>query len=310
MSKELENLVKNCTECCREQRQRHQPLIPSPLPELPWQKVATDLFEWKQHMYLLIVDYYSRYIEIARLKSTNADEVITHTKGIFARHRIPEVVLSDNGPQFASAAYRQFAENFQFEHITSSPYYPQSNREPERAVGTIKSLLMKKDDPYLALLAYRTTPLEVGYSPSQLLMSRALRTTVPSTRKQREPRVPDTMTVRAKDQQLKARQKKNFDRHHGVRELSPLGPGDTVWIPDRSSEAQVSDQVHHRSYEVTTEDGTFRRNRKDLIVLPDSNAVDPNGDDSNMNNFNANDSITSNSNTRPEYSVRRSGRTA
>ena len=124
MSKELENLVKNCTECCREQRQRHQPLIPSPLPELPWQKVATDLFEWKQHTYLLIVDYYSRYIEIARLKSTNADEVITHTKSIFARHGIPEVVLSDNGPQFASAAYRQFAENFQFEHITSSPYYP------------------------------------------------------------------------------------------------------------------------------------------------------------------------------------------
>ena len=97
MSKELENLVKNCTECCREQRQRHQPLIPSPLPELTWQKVATDLFEWKQHTYLLIVDYYSRYIEIARLKSTNADEVITHTKSIFARHGIPEVVLSDNG---------------------------------------------------------------------------------------------------------------------------------------------------------------------------------------------------------------------
>lgn len=70
MSKELENLVNNCTECCRDQRQRHQPLIPSPLPELPWQKVATDLFEWKQHTYLLIVDYYSRYIEIARLKST------------------------------------------------------------------------------------------------------------------------------------------------------------------------------------------------------------------------------------------------
>ena len=144
MSKELENLVKNCTECCREQR-RHQPLIPSPLPELPWQKVATDLFEWKQHTYLLIVDYYSRYIEIARLKSTNADEVITHTKSIFARHGIPEVVLSDNGPQFASAAYRQFAENFQFEHITSSPYYPQSNGEAERAVGTIKSLLKKKE---------------------------------------------------------------------------------------------------------------------------------------------------------------------
>ena len=153
MSTELEELIRNSPECCKAQKQRHQPLIPSPLPELPWQKVATDLFEWKQCMYLLIVDYYSRYIEIARLNRQTA-EVINHTKSI------PEIVISDNGPQFGSEAYRQFAQDFQFEHITSSPYFPQSNGEAERAVGTIKNLLKKKDDPYLALLAYRATPLE------------------------------------------------------------------------------------------------------------------------------------------------------
>ena len=52
-----------------------QQLITSVLPELPWQKVATDLFEWKNKNYLLIVDYYSRYIEIALLKQTTAEEV-------------------------------------------------------------------------------------------------------------------------------------------------------------------------------------------------------------------------------------------
>ena len=62
LSKQLEELVKSCPECCKAQSQRPQPLITSTLPELPWQRVATDLFEWKQKTYVIIVDYYSRYI--------------------------------------------------------------------------------------------------------------------------------------------------------------------------------------------------------------------------------------------------------
>ncbi len=140
----------------------------------------------------MIVDYFSRFIEIARLKQLTADEVITHAKSIFARHGIPESVVSDNGPQYSSEAFKQFAKDFQFEHLTSSPYFPQSNGEAERAVQTIKNLLRKKGDPYLALLAYRATPLEAGYSPSELLMSRKLRTTIPTTR---DHRVPSTRLV-------------------------------------------------------------------------------------------------------------------
>ena len=114
MSRELEELVKHCPECCKVLRQRAQPLMPSVLPDLPWQKVGTDLFEWRQRTFLLIVDYYSRYIEIARLNRATAEEVITHTKSIFARHGIPEVVISDNGPQYDSEAYATFAKDYQF----------------------------------------------------------------------------------------------------------------------------------------------------------------------------------------------------
>ena len=118
------------------------------------------------------------------LNGVTAEQVIVHTKSIFAGHGIPEVVISDNGPQYTSEAYAKFAKDYQFHHITSSPYCPQSNGEAERAVGTVKNLLKKSDDPYLALLAYRATPLQNGYSPSELLMCRMLRTTVPSTRSQ------------------------------------------------------------------------------------------------------------------------------
>ena len=64
------------------------------MPDLPWQKVGMDMFEWRKVNYLLIVDYYSRYIEIAKVSRLTAEEVILHTKSIFARHGIPELVVS------------------------------------------------------------------------------------------------------------------------------------------------------------------------------------------------------------------------
>ena len=105
LSKQLEEKVKQCSECCKNQLQQAEPLMPTQLPELPWQKVGTDLFHWKSNQYLLIVDYYSRYIEISKLNRTTAEDIISHTKSIFTRHGIPEVVYSGNGPQFSSDAY-------------------------------------------------------------------------------------------------------------------------------------------------------------------------------------------------------------
>lgn len=149
----------------------------------------------KAHI-LVIVNYYSRFIEIAQLKRTTAEEVIVHTKSIFTRHGVPEIVVSDNGPQYSSEGYAKFAQEFQFEDFTSSPHSPQSNGGSERAVKTVKSLLKKEGDPYLALMLYRATPLQNGFSPSELLMSRRLRTTVPMTRELLRPQVPDSESLR------------------------------------------------------------------------------------------------------------------
>ena len=120
MAKEIETLVRNCSECCKAQRQRAQPLTPTPLPQLPWQKVASDLFEWRPKTFLLIVDYYSRFIEIARLNGSTAEEVVTHTESIFARHGIPETVVSDNGPQYISELYADFSKTSVSTHYKQS----------------------------------------------------------------------------------------------------------------------------------------------------------------------------------------------
>ena len=126
---------------------------------------------------------------------------------------------------------------------------------------------------------------------------------LPSTQKPRELTVPDTISVQAKDQQLKARQKKNFDNQYDIRELSSsFSPGDTIWIPDQSSDTQVSTQVDQRLYELATEDGTFRRNWKDLILLPDSTTTNTSSDDLNMRD--STDLNTIDSDIRPEQPVR------
>ena len=84
-----------------------EPLLVTPLQD--WEIVGTDLFEWKGEQYLIIVDYYSRYPEIARLSSTTSSAAITVLKSVFVRHVIPEVVRSDNGPQYSSKEFSQFA---------------------------------------------------------------------------------------------------------------------------------------------------------------------------------------------------------
>ena len=86
---------------------------------------------------MVVVDYYSRYIEVAKLENTTSGTVVNHTKSICVRHGIPDVVRSDNGPQYTATHYKQFAQDWNFEHQTSSPYYPRSNGLAEKAVQIV-----------------------------------------------------------------------------------------------------------------------------------------------------------------------------
>lgn len=94
-------------------------------------------------------------------------------------------MISDNGPQFASDEFAQFAREWQFHHQTASPHYPQSNGRAENAVKTCKNLMKKAkasgEEPLLALLDWRNTPTEsIGTSPAPRLMGRRTRTLLPT----------------------------------------------------------------------------------------------------------------------------------
>ena len=105
MSREIADLVQNCRTCAHDERNKKEPLIATPTPELPWQKVASDLFEWNKQQYLLVIDYRSRFIEVECLSSTTSSEVIIQMKKMFARHGIPQCMITDNGPQYSSSEF-------------------------------------------------------------------------------------------------------------------------------------------------------------------------------------------------------------
>jgi transposase InsO family protein len=173
---------------------------------------------WNGSKYLLVVDYFSRFTEIAQLKSKISEETIHHLKNIFARQGIPVTAISDNGPQFSSREFRQFSKSYGFTHHTSSPKHPQGNDEAERAVKTIKCLLKKESEPQLALLSYRATPLRNSYSPAELLMGRKLRTTVPIIPKLLHPTSLNYSKLAEKEKYLRKKQKATFDGCHRARE--------------------------------------------------------------------------------------------
>ena len=270
IKRDIENKVSKCLVCCKFRVQNSEPLIPSEMPERPWQKVGSDLFELKDGKYLLVVAYYFRFVEIAKLTSTTSTNVITHLKSVFACHGIPQVLMSDNGPQYSAEAFEKFAKRYGFQHQTSSPKYPQANGAAERAVKTVKQLLKKIKIHIWHCNAYRDTPLENGYSPAELLMGRRLRTNLPIKPSQLNPKLLDSEEVKAKERRIKERTKKNFDKYHRARELPPLQPGETVWIPETQSSGTVVNQPQTRSYEVQTDRGTLRRNRRDLARIPES----------------------------------------
>ena len=152
-------------------------MIASKLPQFPWQKIGVDLFHLNGATSLVAVDYFSRFPEVTKLTSTTSPAVITVLKSIFSRFGVPEIVMSDNGPQFDAQA---FAKSYNFEHTTSSPEYSQSNGLVERMVKTVKRLINESKDPYMALMTYRSTPFPWCQKlPAELLMGRRIQGNVP-----------------------------------------------------------------------------------------------------------------------------------
>ena len=272
IASDVKDFVSKCDVCLAYRTsQTKEPLLQHEVISRPWAKLAADLCDFNGRTLLVVSDYFSGFIEVSRLRALTTQAVVRELKTIFARFGVPETLVTDNGSQFASREFKAFAESWSFNHITTSPRYPQSNGKAENAVKTVKRLFEKCKESgvseFQALLDWRNTPTEgMATSPAQRLMGRRCRTLLPMSESLLRPSYPLRDDVRAMSDR-KRRQKHYYDRHaKPLPNVSPGEivrmrlPGQKVWTP-----ATCLDSAGPRSFLVKSGSTVYRRNRRDII---------------------------------------------
>ena len=271
ISLDIEHKVQGCNFCqTHRPTQQKEPLITTELPSGPWVKIAADLCEINNKQYLVVMDFYSKYIELAYLPKTTSSVIIDKFKNMFCRWGDPEELCTDGASYFTSHEFQNFAKQCDFKHTISSAHYSQGNGEAEAAVKIAKSILRQKDI-FSALRAYLSTPVKAtGFSPSQLMIARNIRTNLPSMQGPLRPKWPKREMVKKRDKVAKQNYKQCFDRKNTVRPLTPFHGGEKVRMKtDKEKTWEKQGLIKEaspdtRSYIVETPNGSYKRNRRHL----------------------------------------------
>ncbi|XP_052562525.1 uncharacterized protein K02A2.6-like [Culex pipiens pallens] len=271
MADQITNYVRNCEVCMEfSASQCKPPMTSHQIPEYPFQRVNIDLAEIKQEgkriLMMVTADSFSDFVEVDLLADTKTKTIVAACKRNFARHGTPQVVVTDNGPQFSNEAWTKFANEWSFKHVTSAPYHAQGNGKAESAVKSMKQLFKKcaksGTDFWQALQQHRNTPNAVGTSPNQRIFSRNTRSTIPVITNKLQP--PRASHVEDRIEQKRKVVKASYDKH--AKELPELKIGENVMVqrrPDLDKQWERATVVHQfpdQSCDVRLEDGgVYRR---------------------------------------------------
>ena len=232
MDAQVEALLKSCLACTANARSDPPPpLQPSPLPPLPWHTVNIDfLGPLPNRSYLLVViDHRTRFPEVEIIGSTAAISTLgAHTK-IFSTHGLPHKVISDNGSQFQSYAFKQYMLS------------KGKNRPWKEAL-------------YNFLLNYHiAVHTTTNISPSEALYKRKIRGKVPSI--DDTPNMSALRNLPRRDQEQKQKMKRYFDKRYHVTE-NDICPGDYVLVKQRKRN-KLSSRFDPQPYRITHRQGTM-----------------------------------------------------
>ena len=118
MSSELKEYISKCDICMAHRSMPgKEPLKQHEFAARPWAKVGADLCDYSGRILLVVCDYYSNFIEVEHLNRATTNTVSKALRTMFARYGVPDVLISDNGPQFASEEFDKFAKKWGFEHV-------------------------------------------------------------------------------------------------------------------------------------------------------------------------------------------------
>lgn len=194
LSKEIREHVLKCRTCEKfRSANSHDKPLPHKIPNRRYAKVGTDILDFCGKYFLVVIDYFSHWLEILPLNDKTSKSVINAFQEIFCRFGLPEEIVADNNP-FNSFDCHTYYKSKDIIFTSSSPHYPRSNGMAEKAVHISKSILKKahedKVDYRDYLLSYNNTPLTgLEVSPSQILNSRRVRTLIPLKDSLLEPKV-------------------------------------------------------------------------------------------------------------------------
>lgn len=233
ITSDIEEKVKGCNKCMEYSNiNKKLPLIPHEVPKERFQNISADVLEYNSENYLVIMDAFSKWLEIIKLKNKTAGEIINKLTTIFAIHGIPEKLTADNMP-FASREFHEFSKKWEFKITTTSPKHSQSNGLAEKAVGIAKRILKKSgtttEEIQKALLHYRNSPVAgLKVSPSQILFSRQTRTLLPISREKLKPEIQTNIRDLLKQNQIK--KKKNYDKTTTKNKEKSYDTSDDIYI--------------------------------------------------------------------------------
>ena len=288
-----------CSDCNgRSPSQPEEPLLDGITPEFPFQSTATDLFHHQGHKFLLYVDRFTAWLEIALSPRSDALSVINILRRWFTTFGVPAELASDGGPPFDSTAYIRFLKDWGISRRLSSAYFPRSNGRAELGVKSGKRLLMSnldttgsldKDAVSRALMTYRNTPLQdCSLSPAELLYGHKLRDLLPSLPSHQTQVLPKWKDIRSAREtilgsKMAERAEKSSSTHSS---LYPLRAGQHVLIQNGAGRTPkrwdrsglVVEVLPFRQYRIKY-DGSGRlhvRNRQHLRpFVPPVNSIPP-----------------------------------
>ena len=275
--------TRNHCQTCNENApsQAHEPLIITPLPEVPFQQVVTDMYSVSSNDFFIYADRYSGWIEVAKLQTKTWHSLRECFLRWFATFGVPEEFSSDGGPPFNSSSYTEFLKKWDIRRRQSSAHYAHSNERAEAAVKSAKRILMGNIDPLTgrldtdeavrALLTHRNTPTKgTGIPPSVALFGHQIRDHLPNQKLQLRQEWQDIMNAREG-----ALAKVHIASKHDINHtLKPLQAGQAVQVQSQignkplkwSNTGIIVDVLPYRQYKVVM-DGSRRvtlRNRRFL----------------------------------------------
>lgn len=287
LDKDVEGFVKKCFGCTiTTAPDRPEPMKRTELPNAPWQHLAMDycgVLPSGDHM-LVVVDYFSRFIEVEFMRSINANATIKKLDGMFARFGFPLSITADNAKQFVGKELQEYCEVNNIRLVSTIPYWPRQNGEVERQNRSLlKRLIISQnagrnwqEDLNKYLLMYRATKHSTTLrAPSELMFGRCIRDKLPSTAQPIE--VDEELQDRDKEQKEKGRV--YGDDKRGARP-SDINVGDRVLAKRQIITNKLSSPFETTVYKVIKRQGSeitiqstetnsiFRRNVAHLKALP------------------------------------------